>query len=107
MHWLYLLTAIVLEVAGTTSMKLSQGFTRWVPSVLVAVCYLASLGALTFALKKIDISAAYAIWAGLGTALIAAIGVVWFHEPITALKLGAIGLIIAGVIGLQLSGGVY
>lgn len=107
MHWLYLFTAILLEVGGTTCMKLSEGFTRWVPSVLVVVLYLASLAALTLALKKIEVSVAYAIWSGVGTALIAGIGVLWFHEPVTALKLGAIALIIAGVIGLHLSSAIH
>jgi small multidrug resistance pump len=107
MHWLFLLVAILLEVVGTTSMKLSHGFTRWVPSLVMAVCYIASLTVLNFALKKIDVSMAYAIWSGVGTALIAAIGIYWFREPVTPMKLGAIALIIAGVIGLHLSGGAH
>ena len=70
MHpWLLLVSAIALEVAGTTSMKLSQGFTRLVPSVLLFVCYVASFVALTLALKKIEVSVAYAVWAGVGTAM--------------------------------------
>lgn len=102
--WLYLFAAIVLEVAGTTCMKLSQGFTRLWPSVFVGVLYLASLAALTMALKRIDVGAAYAIWSGLGTALIATIGIFYFREPATAFKLASIALIIAGVAGLHLSG---
>jgi small multidrug resistance pump len=54
-----------------------------------------------------DVSIAYAIWAGLGTALIATVGILWFEEPITALKIISLGLIIIGVIGLNLSGGVH
>jgi small multidrug resistance pump len=68
------------------------------------VFYLLSLGALTFALKKIDVSIAYAVWAGIGVALIATIGVVYFKEPVTALKFASLSLIIVGVIGLHLSG---
>jgi len=60
-----------------------------------------------FALKKIDVSVAYAIWAGIGTALIVAVGVLWFKEPVTALKIISLGLIIIGVIGLNLSGGAH
>ena len=104
MHpWLLLVSAIALEVAGTTSMKLSQGFTRLVPSVLLFVCYVASFVALTLALKKIEVSVAYAVWAGVGTALVAAIGIVYFREELTALKLVSILFIIVGVVGLNLS----
>ena len=103
-HWMILSLAIALEVAGTTSMKLSEGFTRTIPSILIFVFYAASFVALTFALKKIDLSIAYAIWAGAGTALITAIGILWFKEPATAIKLLSILLIIAGVVGLNLSG---
>jgi len=103
-YWLYLVIAIVLEVIGTTSMKFSEGFTKIIPSILMFVFYLASLAALTLALKKIDVSVAYAVWAGLGTALIATIGIVYFNESATLLKIISILLIIAGVVGLHLSG---
>ncbi|MRG76195.1 MAG: QacE family quaternary ammonium compound efflux SMR transporter [ANME-2 cluster archaeon] len=103
----YLIMAIIFEVAGTTCMKLSYGFTKAVPSILMIILYLLSLGSLTFALKKMDVSIAYAIWAGLGTALIATVGILWFEEPVTALKIISLGLIIIGVIGLNLSGGVH
>lgn len=104
MYWLYLLAAILLEVGGTTVMKLSGGFTRLVPPILIFVLYGLSLAALTLALRRIDISIAYAVWAGIGTALIALIGVIWFSEPLTALKVGSMALIVAGVVGLNLSG---
>jgi small multidrug resistance pump len=107
MHWVYLILAIVLEVSGTTCMKLAQGFTKAAPSVLVFIFYGLSLGALTMALKKIDVSLAYAVWSGIGTALIATIGILWFKEPITALKLISLALIIIGVIGLNLSGAAH
>jgi len=105
MTWLFLVLAILLEVSGTTCMKLSQGFTKLVPSILLFVFYTLSMGMLTLALKRIDVSVAYAVWSGMGTALIATIGVLWFKEPVTALKLISIGLIIIGVVGLNLSGG--
>jgi len=107
MSWLYLVLAIVLEVSGTTSMKVSQGFTRVVPSVLMFLFYGLSLSALTLALKKIDVSVAYAVWSGLGTALIASVGVLWFREPLNAMKIMSLLLIILGVIGLNLGGGVH
>ena len=102
MSWIFLLLAILLEVSGTICMKLSQGFTRWGPAVLMFVLYGLSFTVLTFVLKKIDVSVAYAIWSGLGTALIGTVGMVWFREPATALKLISIGLIVMGVIGLNL-----
>ena len=70
MHWFYLASAILFEVAGTTSMKLSYGFTRLLPSILLFVFYAISFVSLTFAVKKIDMSVSYAIWSGVGTALI-------------------------------------
>jgi len=107
MTWLYLTLAIALEVSGTTCMKLSEGFTKTVPSVLLFVFYTVSFCFLTLALKKIDVSIAYAVWSGVGTALIATIGVLWFKEPATALKLISLGLIIIGVVGLNLGGGAH
>jgi small multidrug resistance pump len=107
MTWLYLVLAILLEVSGTTCMKLSEGFTRVVPSILLFVFYTLSFSMLTLALKRIDVSVAYAVWSGVGTALIATIGVLWFKEPATALKLVSLGLIILGVIGLNMSGGTH
>ncbi len=102
-HWFYLTCAILLEVAGTTSMKLSHGFTKIVPSVLIFVFYTASFVVLTLALKKVDVSIAYAIWSGAGTVLITVIGITYFREPSTMLKLASIGLIIIGIVGLNLS----
>ncbi len=103
--WLYLVCAIALEVAGTTSMKMSEGFSKLMPSVFIFVFYAASFVALTFALKKIDVTIAYAIWSGVGTALITMIGIFYFRETASILKLASITLIIIGVVGLNLSGG--
>ena len=100
--WAYLFAAIFLEVAGTISMKLSDGFTKLTPSVLLFVFYIASFVALTLALKRLDVSITYAVWSGVGTALIALIGIYYFKEPLTALKIISIVLIILGVIGLNL-----
>lgn len=105
MQWLFLLFTILFEVAGTTSLKLSQGFTRLLPSILVVVCYGVSFYLLSLTLKKIDVSVAYAIWSGLGTALVTIVGILWFKEPLTAIKIISIALIIFGVIGLNISSG--
>jgi small multidrug resistance pump len=106
-YGLFLLLAIVLEVTGTTCMKLSCGFTRIVPTVLMGIFYMMSISSLTMALKRIEIGVAYAIWSGLGTALIAVIGFVGFHDALTPLKAISIVLIIAGVVGLNLAGGLH
>jgi small multidrug resistance pump len=103
MYWFYLAVAIVLEVTGTTCMKLSQGFTRPLPSVLVFVLYMVSFSFMILALKKMELGVVYAIWAGLGTALIALIGIVWFQESASLLKIVSILFIVLGVVGLRLS----
>jgi small multidrug resistance pump len=104
MEWLILALAIVCEVGGTTSMKLTEGFTKPVFIIPLVLCYAASLGLLTLALRKIDIGTAYAVWSGLGTALIALVGFVAFRDAVTVLKLVSLGLIIIGVAGLRLAG---
>jgi small multidrug resistance pump len=101
---LYLAVAIVLEICGTTALKLSHGFTRIGPASVVVFCYAASFVLLSLALRVIDLSIAYALWSGVGTAIVAAIGIVWFGEPAGALKLLSLALIVLGVAGLHLSG---
>ena len=103
MHWFVLLLAIVLEVSGTTSMKLAEGFSKLLPSVLVFVFYALSLSALVLALEKIDVSVAYAIWSGLGTSLIVAIAVIHLDEQLTFPRVVSLVLVVVGVIGLYLS----
>jgi small multidrug resistance pump len=104
MYWIYLIIAILTEVAGTTALKLSQGLTKIIPAIAMAIFYIVSFIFLAFALKKIEVGTAYAIWSGIGTALIALIGFLWFQESLDALKVVSLGLIILGVIGLNLSG---
>jgi small multidrug resistance pump len=103
MAWILLIIAIVLEVCGTTCMKLSNGFARPLPSVLVFAFYAACFTVFMFAVKKIDISTAYAIWSGLGVALIAVVGVVCFRETISTLKIAGLLLVIAGVAALKIA----
>lgn len=101
LYWSCLAGAILLEIAGTTSMKLSQGFTRTVPSIMLFVLYALSFALMTVAVRRIDMSVSYAIWSGVGTALVALIGVGWFRETLSPVQIGSIVLIIAGVIGLR------
>ena len=107
MGWILLVVAIVLEVVGTTNMKLSEGFSKLVPSVLVLFFYALSIVALTFAVNRLDVSVAYAVWSGMGTALVAMIGIWFFQESLTTMKLIALGLIIVGVAMLHLTSESY
>lgn len=105
MSWIYLIVAIMLEVSGTISMKMSEGFSKITPSIAMLIFYLLGISILAVALRRIDISVAYAVWSGLGTALIATVGMLWFEEPITVVKIVSLTLIIMGVMGLNLEGG--
>jgi small multidrug resistance pump len=98
----YLAAAILLEVCGTTSLKLSDGFTRIAPSAAVVLCYVASFALLGLALRGIELSIAYAVWSGVGTAVVAAIGIIWFGESAAVSKLLCFALIVLGVAGLHL-----
>jgi len=102
MSWVYMVGAIVFEVCGTTCMKLSEGFHHIVPAALMIPFYILCFGCLTLAIRKIDVSVAYAVWAGVGTTLITLVGILWFRDPATLMKIIAIGLIVIGVVGLNL-----
>jgi small multidrug resistance pump len=99
--WFILSGAILLEVAGTTCMRLSEGFTRLTPSVLIFVFYAGSFALNTLVIRVLGLSVVYAVWSGVGTVLTALIGYLYFKEPATALKLVSAGLIVIGVIGLH------
>ena len=103
MSGVFLAAAIILEICGTTSLKLSDGFTRIGPSGAVVLCYVASFGLLALALRGIELSIAYAVWSGVGTAAVAAIGIVWFGESAGGWKLVCLGVIVLGVAGLHLA----
>ncbi len=101
--WMLLLLAVGFEVAGTTCLKVSDGMSRPMPTVMVFVLYGVSFALLAQALKHgLDLSVGYAVWSGVGTASIAIIGFAAFKETITPMKLVGIGLIIAGVVVLEL-----
>ncbi|MGC9377442.1 DMT family transporter [Streptomyces sp. MH13] len=104
MGYLLLAGAIAAEVAGTTAMKYSEGFSRLGPSVLTALAYVLSFALLAQTLKVLAVGTAYAIWAGVGTAAIAAIGVAFMGEGMTVTKAAGIALIIIGVVVLNLGG---
>lgn len=104
MVYVTLAGAILAEVLGTTAMKYSHGFSKLVPSLITAVSYAVAFILLAQTLKTMAVGTAYAIWAGVGTAAIAAIGIVFIGESMTPAKLAGIVLVIAGVVVLNLGG---
>ena len=103
--WWYLLVGIFFGVLGTISMKLSHGLQKWKPSVCLIIFYLISFVALTLALQGIDVSIVYALWSGIGTVLVAIIGIFVFNETISAKKIIALLFIVIGVAGIHLTDG--
>ena len=103
MGWFLLVIAILSEVAATLALRAAGEGSR--PALLVVVVgYVVSLSLLAVVVRHLDVSIAYAVWAGAGTALVALFGVMALGEPATAIKLASIGLIIVGVVGLNLVG---
>jgi small multidrug resistance pump len=101
--WLLLALGIVLEVAGTTCMKMADGFRDPRAAVLMFLLYGLSLTTLTLAVRGLDLAFAYAVWSGAGLVLIALVGMLWFREPATAVRLICIGLVLVGLIGLRVA----
>jgi small multidrug resistance pump len=102
--YVFLLGAIAAEVAATSLMKSTEGFTRLWPTVMVLAGYAISFVLLAQAVKGVQVSVAYALWSALGTAAIVAIGAAFLGEPITLVKVAGISLIIAGVVTLNVGG---
>lgn len=102
MRWLILALGILVEMSGITCMKLSEGFSKWVPSTLTFVFMGIGLAVMIFALKRFDLSFAYAVWAGLGILFVTVIGILYFKEPVTALKIASMILVVLGVTGLNI-----
>ncbi|WP_338695298.1 multidrug efflux SMR transporter [Streptomyces sp. Q6] len=104
MGYVLLAGAIAAEVAATTAMKYSEGFSRLWPSLITVTGYVIAFVLLAQTLKTVQIGTAYAIWAGTGTAVIAAIGMIFLGEGLTAAKVAGIALVIGGVVLLNLGG---
>lgn len=101
--WVFLALAIVFELSGTVSMKLSHGLTRPWPSVLMFVFYGISFTSLSVALTSIKVGVAYAVWSGAGILLISLAGALFFEERLTGSSLLWVTVIVAGIIGLNIS----
>lgn len=98
MNWIFLALAIVAEVVATSSLKASEGFSRLVPSLVVILGYGVAFYLLALALRTIPIGTAYAIWAGLGIVLVAAVGWLVFGQKLDGWAMLGMGLIVAGVL---------
>ena len=97
-NWIYLAVAIACEVAATSALKAAEGFTRLVPSVIVVAGYVTAIYLLSLTLRTIPVGIAYAIWSGVGIVLISAVSWVWFKQTLDLPALIGLGLIIAGVV---------
>jgi small multidrug resistance pump len=99
--WMILGLAIVAEVIGTTALKASESFTRLVPSLIVVVGYGVAFYCLSLVLKSVPVGIAYAVWSGLGIVLITAVAWLLYGQRIDLAGLLGMGLIIAGVVVLN------
>ena len=100
--WAYLAIAIVAEVIGTSCLKSAQGFSKLGPSLVVVISYGAAFYCLSMALRSVPVGVAYAIWAGAGIVLIALIGWLWSGQRLDVPAMVGIGLILAGVLVINL-----
>jgi quaternary ammonium compound-resistance protein SugE len=103
MNWILLVVAGLFEIGWAIGLKYTDGFTRLWPSVWTVAAMAVSLALLGLALKTIPVGTGYAVWTGIGAAGTAILGIILFAEPATALRLGCIGLIVAGIVGLKLA----
>lgn len=105
MAWTYLVLAGLFEIGWAIGLKYTDGFTRLMPSILTGVSMVVSVILLGLALKSLPVGTGYAIWTGIGTVGTAILGIYLLGEPATAIRLGCIGLIIAGILGLKFAAG--
>jgi len=101
--WIWLTIAILFEISATTCLKISDGLSKLAPTLLTLIFYTISFSSLAISLKALEIGIVYAIWSGVGTAVITLIGIIYFGESISVIKISSIFLIILGVVGLNLT----
>ncbi|MGB9092720.1 MAG: multidrug efflux SMR transporter [Gallionella sp.] len=101
-YWLYLAIAIVTEVIGTSALKSSEGFSRWLPSVVVVISYAIAFFLLSLTLRTIPVGVVYAVWSGAGIVLLALIGTFYFGQTLDTPAIIGISLILAGVLVINL-----
>ena len=101
--WLFLSASVLAEVLGTLALRYADGFARLWPSAAVVACYASAIWLMSLAIKFLEIGLTYAVWAGAGTALTALLGIIWFQESTSILRLLGLGFIVVGVVTLNLS----
>lgn len=101
MAWVYLFIAGIFEVVWAVGLKYSHGFTKLYPSILTLGGMILSFYLLALATKTLPIGTAYAVWTGIGAMGTVLLGIVLFHEPLTALRIVFLLLIMAGILGLK------
>ena len=104
MAWVLIVVAGLFETGFAVALKLSHGLTRLWPTIGFAACALVSFSLLTVALRQLEVGPAYAVWTGIGASGAAVVGMIFLGDAVSTLKLVSIGLVLAGVIGLNLSG---
>lgn len=102
MAWTYLFVAGLLEIVWAIGLKYTEGFSKPWPTIGTVAAMILSITFLGLALKSLPVGTAYAIWTGIGAVGTVILGIILFAEPATALRLGCVGLILAGIIGLKL-----
>lgn len=102
MAWIYLVIAGLLEVGWAIGLKYTEGWTKLGPSVVTVIGMIASFYFLSQALRTLPLGTAYAVWTGIGAVGTVVLGMALFGEPVEALRLTCIGLILAGVVGLRM-----
>lgn len=100
--WLMLAISVFAEVLGNLALRHAEGFSRPWPSIAVALCYGGAIWLMSLAIQHLEMSLAYAIWAGAGTALTALAGMLWLDDAWSALRLVGVACIVAGVVMLNL-----
>lgn len=103
MGWFFLALAIGFEIAGTISLKLSEGMSRLIYVAALPGFYGLSFVMMGLAMKTVPLSTAYAIWSAVGIAVLSVVGFYWFNETFSALKIAALAMIVAGVAALYLA----
>ncbi|QIZ34498.1 MULTISPECIES: multidrug efflux SMR transporter [Saccharopolyspora] len=101
MAWVILVVAGLLEIVWSLALKHAEGLTRVWPALLGIAVAMISLGMLSVALKDLPVGSAYAIWVGIGTVGVAAVGMLFLSEPVTVSRLAFLGLIVVGIAGLK------
>jgi quaternary ammonium compound-resistance protein SugE len=101
MAWVYLMFAGLFEVGFASTLKLTDGFTKLWPTLIFSICILLSFLLLNRALRDIPIGTAYAVWTGIGAAGTAAVGIFFYKEPATALRLVFLATLVGSIVGLK------